>query len=171
MAEVNTTGAAQPRKQPDAEPGGRRKRSRPGVRIDMTPMVDVAFLLLIFFMLTAVFRRPLAMEVNLPEPGAKVQVPESNVMTVLVESHDEMFYRVGKSPLQPLDWQDLTQVFRAQQQANPEVIILVKIARDARYEDMVDMMDALDEAGMERFSLVPMTDQDAAQLEGQTQAQ
>ena len=52
----------------------------------MTPMVDVAFLLLIFFMVTTVFRRPQAMEVNLPEPGAKVQVPETNVMTHLSSS-------------------------------------------------------------------------------------
>jgi len=53
---------------------GLRKRKRVGIRVDMTPMVDVAFLLLIFFMVTTVFRRPLAMEVNMPEPGAKVEV-------------------------------------------------------------------------------------------------
>ena len=54
----------------------------------MTPMVDVAFLLLIFFMVTTVFRRPLAMEVNMPEPGAKVEVPESNVMTIYVDQDE-----------------------------------------------------------------------------------
>jgi len=54
---------------------GLRKRKRVGIRVDMTPMVDVAFLLLIFFMVTTVFRRPLAMEINMPEPGAKVILP------------------------------------------------------------------------------------------------
>ncbi len=76
-----TQGARGPQKK---GPGGRRPKRRVGIRIDMTPMVDVAFLLLIFFMVTTVFRRPLAMEVNMPEPGAKVEVPESNVMTVYV---------------------------------------------------------------------------------------
>jgi biopolymer transport protein ExbD len=44
----------------------RRKKRRVGIRIDMTPMVDVAFLLLIFFMVTTVFRTPKALEINLP---------------------------------------------------------------------------------------------------------
>ena len=61
-----------------ADRRSRKPKRRAGIRIDMTPMVDVAFLLLIFFMVTTVFRRPLAMEVNLPEPerqgrGARVE--------------------------------------------------------------------------------------------------
>ncbi len=83
--------------QPGKGPLGRAKKQRVGVRIDMTPMVDVAFLLLIFFMVTTVFRRPLAMEVNMPEPGAKVEVPESNVMTVYVDRDETMFARIGKA--------------------------------------------------------------------------
>ena len=86
----------------EAEPAtgvlGRAKKKRVGVRIDMTPMVDVAFLLLIFFMVTTVFRRPLAMEVNLPEPGAKVEVPESNVMTVYVDRDESLFFKTGQGP-------------------------------------------------------------------------
>ena len=44
----------------------KRPKRRLGIRIDMTPMVDVAFLLLIFFMVTSVFRTPQALEINLP---------------------------------------------------------------------------------------------------------
>ena len=63
--------------------GGIRKRQpkRLGVKIDMTPMVDVAFLLLIFFMCTTVFRKPQALEINLPpDPKAKVEIAQSNVV-------------------------------------------------------------------------------------------
>ena len=45
---------------------GKKKKKRAGVRIDMTPMVDVAMLLLTFFMLTTVFSKPQTMELNLP---------------------------------------------------------------------------------------------------------
>ena len=107
----------------------------------MTPMVDVAFLLLIFFMVTTVFRRPLAMEVNMPEPGAKVEVPESNVMTVYVDRDETMFAKIGKDDPQPVTWEDLGQSFTVNAAANPDLIILVKIHREARYEPMVDMMD------------------------------
>jgi biopolymer transport protein ExbD len=146
--------------------GLRRPRRRAGIRIDMTPMVDVAFLLLIFFMVTTVFRQPLAMEVNMPEPGAKVEVPQSNVLTVYIDADDRMYYKVGTGPLTPVGWDALIPLFREQAQANPDLIILVKINGDARYERMVDMMDTLDEAHMERFSLVRMTAQDSADLEG-----
>src|SRR4029078_1801636 len=62
-----------------------KKMKRIGVKIDMTPMVDVAFLLLIFFMCTTVFRKPQALEINLPpDPNAKVEIAESNVLTLRV---------------------------------------------------------------------------------------
>lgn len=144
---------------------GRPKQKRPGIRIDMTPMVDVAFLLLIFFMVTTVFRRPLAMEVNLPEPDAKVEVPESNVLTVFVDRDEELFVKLGKEAIAPITWVDLTPTLQANAAINPNLIVLVKIHRDARYEPMVDMMDTLEDARMERFSLIPMSERDVETLE------
>ncbi len=145
---------------------GRAKKKRVGVRIDMTPMVDVAFLLLIFFMVTTVFRRPLAMEVNLPEPGATVEVPESNVMTVYIDRDESLFVKLGKNGIEPITWEDLRPNLEAAEKANPNIIILVKIHRQARYEPMVDMMDTLEDAGMDRFSMIPMKKHDIDVLEG-----
>jgi biopolymer transport protein ExbD len=136
------------------------------VRIDMTPMVDIAFLLLIFFMVTTVFRRPLAMEVNMPDPGAKVEVPESNVLTVFVGKDDSTYARMGTAAIGRVTWSELLGSFRANVERNPNLIILVKIHRQARYELMVNMMDALEDAEMERFSLIPMTDADVGLLQG-----
>lgn len=144
---------------------GRVRKARVGVRVDMTPMVDIAFLLLIFFMVTTVFRRPLAMEVNMPEPDARVEVPESNVMTLYVDKDEALFARQGKAALQPIAWQDLRATFEAGTAANPNLIILVKIHREARYEPMVDMMDTLEDAKMQRFSLVQMQEADIAAVE------
>ena len=149
-----------------AAKGLKRPRTRLGVRIDMTPMVDVAFLLLIFFMVTTVFRQPLAMEINMPEPGAEVKVPEANVMTVYIDENDTLYARLGTGEILPVGWGDLDSAFRTGVEANPNLIILVKIHRQARYNDMVEMMDTLEAAHMERFSLVPMEDEDVQMLEG-----
>src|SRR5512137_1051226 len=81
--------------------GLHRPKRRVRVRIDMTPMVDVAFLLLIFFMVTTVFRKPQALEVNLPPENATVQVPESNVMTLFVRADQRIFYRMGSGAIAP----------------------------------------------------------------------
>jgi biopolymer transport protein ExbD len=161
MAGADLAARPQPKKL-EGESLVARKKRRAGIRIDMTPMVDVAFLLLIFFMVTTVFRRPLAMEVNMPEPGAKVEVPESNVMTIFVDEDGSMRQRIGKGTLEPIVWEDLPEVFRQLVAANPDLIVLVKLHRTARYERMVDMMDALDEAHMERFSLIAMTEAEMA---------
>ena len=139
---------------------GLRKRKRVGIRIDMTPMVDVAFLLLIFFMVTTVFRRPLALEVNVPEPGAKVEVPASNVMTIYILEDGSMIYDVGQRGLTTATWEELRDILVLEMDYNPELILLVKVHRLARYETMVDILDTLDEARVQRFSVIPMTEAD-----------
>jgi len=164
MADVSAPASGQSAQRPTGVLGQKPKQ-RPGIRIDMTPMVDVAFLLLIFFMVTTVFRRPLAMEVNLPEPEAKVEVPESNVLTVYVDSDEALFAKIGKEGIEPITWTDLTPTLQANAAANPQLIVLVKIHRDARYEPMVDMMDTLEDAHLERFSLIPMSERDVETLE------
>jgi biopolymer transport protein ExbD len=145
--------------------GLRRPKRRVAIRIDMTPMVDIAFLLLIFFMVTTVFRAPQAMEVNLPPAGAKVEVPESNVMSLYVDGTERFFYRVGTGPLVSTSMKDLNQLFTENAKLNPELIVLAKIHRDVKYETMVDVMDELEVANMTRFSLVALSDDDIKMLE------
>ena len=147
--------------------GLRRQKRRVAIRIDMTPMVDVAFLLLIFFMVTTVFRQPQAMEMNLPPADATVQVAESNVLTLFVDASERMFYRMGKAPLSSSALKDLHVLFVENTKLNPELVILVKVNRQARYEVMVDIMDELEIADMHRFSLIPMTQDEAKMIEAQ----
>ena len=57
------------------------KKGRIGIKIDMTPMVDVAFLLLTFFMLTTQFRPPEDVSVIIPSSHSAIKLPETDVMT------------------------------------------------------------------------------------------
>jgi biopolymer transport protein ExbD len=154
---------AEPRK----NKGGLRKRvRRPGIRVDMTPMVDVAFLLLIFFMVTTVFRKPLAMEITLPEPDAQVKVAESNVLTVFIDAADGLWHRFASDAPVALDWGDLTPLFTQASAGNPQLVVLVEMHASARYDSMVRMMDTLEEAGMQRFSLIRLRDENLGLVEG-----
>ena len=145
--------------------GLRRPKKRVAIRIDMTPFVDIAFLLLIFFMVTTVFRAPQAMEVNLPPADAVVEVPESNVLTLYIDQDETFFYQMGPGDLVSTAMKDLEELFIENSKLNPELIILAKLHRNARYEIMVDVMDELEIAGMSRFSLVPMEQEDLEMLE------
>src|SRR5512140_2817902 len=74
---------------------GKRKKTRIGVRIDMTPMVDVAFLLLTFFMLTTSMSKPQTMEINLPQAETKADVAESNLLTLRITEDFRIFWNIG----------------------------------------------------------------------------
>ncbi len=94
MAELNT-----------GEGGGHKKgKSKPhakkqSTRIDMTPMVDLAFLLLTFFMLTTTFNKPKAMEINMPVPNDEntppTKVQDDITTTILIGKNNKLFYYEG----------------------------------------------------------------------------
>src|SRR5215510_12733698 len=92
--------------------GVSRKKRRVGIRIDMTPMVDVAFLLLIFFMVTTVFRTPQALEINLPpKEDVKVDIGISKVIEVRILPDGRAYWRDGENPWARSEVAQLTSVF------------------------------------------------------------
>ncbi len=73
---------------------GKPQSKKHSTRMDMTPMVDLAFLLLTFFMLTTTFNQPKTMEVNMPVPGKPRDVPP-NTVTILIGGQNELVYYQG----------------------------------------------------------------------------
>ncbi len=69
----------------------KKLKRRVGVRIDMTPMVDVAFLLLIFYMSTTIFKPPEKKSVTLPASHAKIPLPDKNIINITVTKDDSIF--------------------------------------------------------------------------------
>ena len=152
-------------KQPPKKAAGlRHPRRRVGVRVDMTPMVDIAFLLLIFFMVTTIFRAPQAMEMNRPPKDAKVEVAESNVMIMMVDKNERIFWRFGEDPLKQVSKSNLVRHFKEHKAANDKLTVLIKLDREASYSTMVDLMDELEYAKMTRFSLIPMSEEDVEEV-------
>lgn len=130
----------------------------------MTPMVDVAFLLLTFFMLTTAFNRPQAMEINLPPGDTKVEIAASNLMTLLVVPDGSIYWEIGTQPPKPVAWKDFRKLIIDQNKANPRLVTLIKVDRKAKYQDMINILDELNLDNVTRFSLAPMTPQDQAAL-------
>lgn len=82
---------------------GKKRAKKQSTRIDMTPMVDLAFLLLTFFVLTATFSKPKSMELTFPAPPETIddQPPVKNGITFLLTGEDRIFYYQGE--LRPAD--------------------------------------------------------------------
>lgn len=139
----------------------KKKGRRLGVRIDMTPLVDVAFLLLTFFMLTTSMSRPQTMEINLPpDKDVKVDVAESNLLTLRIDKEGAIYWSAGIGAPKLLPAGTLRN-FLKEQATNPKVVALIKIDREGKYINLVDIIDELTNfANIQRFSLAPMTEQD-----------
>jgi biopolymer transport protein ExbD len=78
--------------------GGKKRAKKQSTRIDMTPMVDLAFLLLTFFVLTATFSKPKSMELTFPAPPEKPDdsPPIKNGITFLLSKDNRIFYYEGE---------------------------------------------------------------------------
>ena len=131
----------------------------------MTPMVDVAFLLLIFFMVTTVFRTPQALEINLPpKEDVKVDIGISKVLEVRLLPDGRAYWRDADNPWARTEVPQLTSVFGTYK-GNKEKVVIIRIDRLAKFHAMVDVIDELDLANLTRFSLQTLTDEEKKQVE------
>lgn len=172
MAGVDVGGAA-PRGQKKGT-GLRRPKRRIGIRIDMTPMVDIAFLLLIFYMVTTVFSQPQAMEVNLPPTDNPVPVAESRLLTLRIDAEENLWWNMARETPQRVSFDSLQALLIEQNRKQPKLVTLVKIDKDARYFKMVDVIDEIQIVEKKiketrpdfsyRFSLSPFSDFDKRQM-------
>ncbi|MBM3324927.1 MAG: biopolymer transporter ExbD [Calditrichaeota bacterium] len=149
---------------PKERGGGKAwKRPRVAIRIDMTPMVDIAFLLLVFFMVTTVFRLPQAMEINLPpetENPVELEVGESRLLTLRVIETNELFFNVGNDLPRALPWDSLRPLLVERRDAvgldkeeRTRLIIVARVCRKANYASMVNLIDEFNVVKTTRFSL------------------
>ncbi len=137
-----------------------KKKRRIGISIDMTPMVDVAFLLLIFFMCTTQFKPPEKDKITLPESNSEAKSPESDIITVAVTRAPlvRVIYRQGgqevtrEMPPEAVAT-DMVTVLTNARAANPMARLIVKMDRDAPYGVMADLMPALQQAKAPRFNV------------------
>lgn len=127
--------------------GLRRPKRRLGVRIDMTPMVDIAFLLLIFYMVSTIFAEPQAMEINLPPKEAEeteIKTKESELLTLRVDAKDRIFWSIGTQTPDTVSLARLPVFLQDKVREIPGVITVVKIHKDAHYSRMVDLLDRIE---------------------------
>ena len=151
--------------------GGKVRSKKNNPRVDMTPMVDLNFLLLMFFMLSSTFSKPNVMDLGLPakpDPNAPKPPPTeidlSNSITLLLGKDNRIFWH--QQDQTSLNDQNLTETnfdregireiikqakSRAKDQAKFTVII--KPTDDAVYKNFVDVLDEMAITGSERYGV------------------
>ena len=131
-----------------------KKMKRVGIKIDMTPMVDVAFLLLIFFMSTSQFDPPQKVPISLPDSHSNLKVPESDVFILAIAKDSRLFWQVGKNPQQETDLPNLETLVLEQRRRNPRLRVAIKADKESEYGMMEDVMAVMQKTNTITFSLV-----------------
>lgn len=97
MADLNTGGEGGEGGGGGKKKHGKQRAKKQSTRIDMTPMVDLAFLLLTFFVLTSTFSKPVTMEITMPIKDDKVEPTKvKHILTIVVTKGDSLAYYYGE---------------------------------------------------------------------------
>lgn len=180
MAEMDTSSSG----------GGKHdgtKSKKLSTRVDMTPMVDLGFLLITFFMLTTTMSKPKTMDLVMPKdtdkPEEQSEVKESTALTILLGKKDKVYYYEGlaqdpnassnpdffnatsfanKDGIRDviIKKRDEVQKLRNYKGQPEDVVVIIKADDGSTYKNFVDLLDEMAINRIQRYATVDITDQD-----------
>ncbi len=130
------------------------KKSKVSDEIPSSSMADIAFLLLIFFLVTTVFPKDKGLAIVLPEEAEEVEVNQKNILHLVIQPNGTVEVKRGESTdIQTVRPEEVEGIWRQDIASNPNLIAAVKTHPDAPYRFMIDVLDALQTAGADKISL------------------
>ena len=154
----------------DSGKGGKVRSKKQNTRVDMTPMVDLGFLLITFFMFTTTFSKPNVMDLGLPAKPKENQKPPdteiklSNSLSIIIGKDNKVFYH--QQDQQGLtdetlvetnfDREGITKVIeqaKARAADKDKFTVIIKPTDDAVYKNFVDILDEMAITKNERYGV------------------
>ncbi len=124
------------------------KRIRVRATIPTATMADIAFLLIVFFLVTTSFSEDKGLGLTLPPYGSATRVPSRNITRVWINAIGEIMH---DQEIVSLDL--MQQRIAKMTENNPDIIVSIKTDPETRYEYFVDVVDAIKEAGNDKISI------------------
>ncbi len=158
------------------EGGGESHKKGPGVKkakkmstlVDMTPMVDLGFLLITFFIFTATMSTPTTLDLFMPKDTEKDEelnkAKESGALTILLAKDNQVFYYEGQLAVDASNFQSssfnpekgIRKVIIDKKRSTPvdDLVIVIKPNEESTYKNAVDILDEMTINQIKRFALV-----------------
>ncbi len=168
MAELDTSGGS--------KKGGKVRSKKQSTRVDLTAMVDLAFLLITFFMLTTTLAKPQAMDLAMPDkddknPESKLEIADNRTMTILLGANNRLEWYMGliDNPKTPtVDNYGRNGIRKAINEKIKEVrgitgdpkkglIVLIKPSDKSNYRNLVDILDEMKISDVQTYAIVDIT--------------
>jgi biopolymer transport protein ExbD len=176
MAELDTSGGGKNK-------GGKVRSKKQSTRVDLTAMVDLAFLLITFFMLTTTLAKPQAMDLAMPDKEKQDQqeltIADNRTMTILLGADNRLEWYMGlvDKPLTPPQVdnygrngirkalvENAKKVIAATGDPSKGLIVLIKPSDQSNYRNFVDILDEMKVSNIDRYAIVEISDPDIALL-------
>lgn len=159
--------------------GKTKRKIHAALHIDMTPLVDLGFLLITFFIFTTSMAEKRSTNLIMPKEGAPTNVAESKVLTVLLGGHNKVFVYAGKwedavsgQKVLPSDYhlyKGFGNLIRAKQKQLAEnkadLVLLIKPLSTASYQNVVDALDEALINNVERYAIVEASGEEKQYIE------
>jgi biopolymer transport protein ExbD len=163
MAEMDTSGGGHHKKGP-----GVKKAKKLSTRVDLTPMVDLGFLLITFFIFTTSMSQPTAMKLNLPKdtdkPEEQNKLKESGALTLLLGKDNSVYYYEGQldpsaSNLKSSTMKKIRDEIIRKKRSTPvdDFMVVIKPGNESTYKDVVDALDEMTINDVKRYAMVDIS--------------
>jgi len=144
---------------------GVKKGKKLSTRVDLTPMVDLGFLLITFFIFTTTLAEPTSMNLAMPKdtdkPDEVNKVKESGSLTLMLGKSNVIYYYYGNDPtkMQTTGYKDLRKIILDKKKSTPkdDLFIIIKPDKDATYKNAVDVLDEMTINDISRYAMVDPT--------------
>lgn len=134
-------GGAKPKR---GKHGKRKKTKRVGFHLDMTPLVDITFLLLTFFMFTTTMATPQVMEMTVPPETSEVDVAVSLMLTILIEDDGKIYWYRADKKAEQVQLKEIKSIsIRENLDVKNKIITVLKVSENAPYGDAIKILDQL----------------------------
>ncbi|HEV2831826.1 MAG TPA: biopolymer transporter ExbD [Chitinophagaceae bacterium] len=144
---------------------GVKKGKKLSTRVDLTPMVDLGFLLITFFIFTISMSEPTAMNLSMPkdtnDTKLDTKVKESGSLTLMLGKENVIYYYFGSDPstMQTTTYKDVRDIILKKKKTTPaeDFFVIIKPDKDASYRNAVDLLDEMTINDVSRYAMVDPT--------------
>lgn len=149
MAEMDTSSGGGHKKGP-----GVKKSKKLSTRVDLTPMVDLGFLLITFFVFTTTMSQSTAMNMNEPkdDKDQELKVKNSGAMTILLGKADQVYYYYGQLEADKLseefkstNFKEIRKLIADKRNSTPEndLMYIIKSDKESTFKNAIDILDEM----------------------------
>ena len=166
MAEMDTSGGGHHKKGP-----GVKKAKKLSTRVDLTPMVDLGFLLITFFIFTTTMSQPTAMRLFLPKdtekPEEQNKIKASGALSIMLAKNNQIFYYEGEllpdgSNFKSTNFKEIRDIIiNKKRSTDPkDFVVVIKPGPESTYKNTVDVLDEMTINDVKRYAMVDIFDQE-----------